>query len=243
MVIAGGSRDGHRDARRGLQHRRARSASRSPAFDVNSACTSFLAQLHLLSLDGPEALPPFVLLVVPEALTRARRLQRPRDRRAVGRRRGRRGRLDARARAARACSARTLASQPVGAATRSSIPRTGHFRQEGRAVQAFAIKKTRRGCSQRAARTTHASDGRTLHFVGHQANLRMLEAVCRECGIAPSATTRNVEWFGNTGGAERAVGALDALGQVDGASDDVAVVGVGAGLTWSSYLLRFEAAA
>src|SRR5207249_1521474 len=35
------------------------------------ACTSFFAQLHLVSLMRPDALPPFVLLVVSEAVTRA----------------------------------------------------------------------------------------------------------------------------------------------------------------------------
>src|SRR5207244_9578497 len=41
----------------------------APAFDVNSACTSFFAQLHLVSLMRPDALPPFVLLVLSEAVT------------------------------------------------------------------------------------------------------------------------------------------------------------------------------
>src|SRR5439155_321627 len=43
----------------------------APCLDVNSACTSFFAQLHVLTLMRPEALPPFVLLVVSEAVTRA----------------------------------------------------------------------------------------------------------------------------------------------------------------------------
>ena len=64
MVIGGLVGAGHRHAGRGLQHRAARSASRCRRFDVNSACTSFFVQLHLLSMMRPEALPPFVLLVV-----------------------------------------------------------------------------------------------------------------------------------------------------------------------------------
>jgi 3-oxoacyl-[acyl-carrier-protein] synthase-3 len=55
--------------------------------------------------------------------------------------------------------------------------------------------------------------------VGHQANLRMLENVCRRCEIPPERHHANVEWYGNTA--------------------DIAVVGVGAGLTWAGYLLRF----
>ena len=42
----------------------------APCIDVASACTSFLAQLRVLSMMRPEALPPFVLLVAQEALTR-----------------------------------------------------------------------------------------------------------------------------------------------------------------------------
>ena len=41
-----------------------------PSFDVNSACTSFHAAMNLLSMMDPEKVPPFVLSVVPEGLTR-----------------------------------------------------------------------------------------------------------------------------------------------------------------------------
>jgi 3-oxoacyl-[acyl-carrier-protein] synthase-3 len=41
-----------------------------PAFDIVSACTSFYTQLYALSLMQPEKLPDYVLLVVPESLTR-----------------------------------------------------------------------------------------------------------------------------------------------------------------------------
>ncbi|MBW2712611.1 MAG: ketoacyl-ACP synthase III, partial [Deltaproteobacteria bacterium] len=42
-----------------------------PAFDVNSACTSFFTPLYLLSLMQADKLPPYILLVVPDTLTRA----------------------------------------------------------------------------------------------------------------------------------------------------------------------------
>ena len=41
-----------------------------PSFDVNSACTSFFVGVHLVASMRPEALPRFVLVVVPEALKR-----------------------------------------------------------------------------------------------------------------------------------------------------------------------------
>ena len=66
----------------------------------------------------------------------------------------------------------------------------------------------------------------------------MLENVCRRCGISPEQHHTNVEWYGNTGAASSASG-ISMQWEKWEPRDDVAVVGVGAGLTWSSYLLRF----
>jgi len=117
------------------------------------------------------------------------------------------------------------------------VPRTGHFRQDGRVVQMFAIRKTAQLLAQ--LQEAHAHDGRRFHFVGHQANLRMLEAVCRQCSVPGDRHHANVEWYGNTAGAG-APSVLSMRWDDWTADDDVAVVGVGAGLTWASYLLRFE---
>ena len=207
----------------------------APALDVNSACTSFFAHLHLVSLMRPEALPPFVLLVVSEAVTRAVDYT---DRGSavlwgdgsvaavVSTRVPGRARI----------LATTLASSPEGA-DHVVVPRTGHFRQDGRVVQMFAIRKTAQLLAE--LQGAHEHDGRHLHFVGHQANLRMLEAVCRQCDIPDDRHHANVEWYGNTAGAG-APSVLSMRWDDWTPGDDVAVVGVGAGLTWASYLLRFE---
>lgn len=210
----------------------------APALDVNSACTSFFAHVHLLSLMRPEALPPFVLLVVPEAVTRAVDYT---DRASAV--------LWGDASAAAVVSTRvpgrarivatTLTSSPEGA-DRVVVPRTGHFRQDGRVVQMFAIKKTAALLGD--LWRTHRAEGRRLHFVGHQANLRMLEAVCRQCDIPDDRHHSNVTWYGNTAGAG-APSVLSMRWDEWTAEDDIAVVGVGAGLTWAGYLLRFGAAA
>ena len=207
----------------------------APALDVNSACTSFFAQLWMLSLMRPEALPRFVLLVVSEAVTSTVDYS---DRASAvlwgdasvaavvsTREAGRARILDT-----------TLLSSPEGA-DHVVVPRTGHFRQNGRVVQMFAVKKTAQLLADLQGR--YREDGRRFHFVGHQANLRMLESVCRQCDVPPERHHANVEWYGNTAGA----GAPSVLSMrwddwTD--EDDVAVVGVGAGLTWASYLLRVE---
>ncbi|HXJ32424.1 MAG TPA: ketoacyl-ACP synthase III [Candidatus Eisenbacteria bacterium] len=210
----------------------------APALDVNSACTSFFAQLHLLSLMRPDALPPFVLLVVAEAVTRA--VDYTDRASAVLWGDGTIAAVVSTTVPGRASIVEsTLVSSPEGA-ERVVVPRTGHFRQDGRVVQMFAIKKTAQ--LLRHLQDAYRQEGRRFRFVGHQANLRMLEAVCRQCDIPDDRHHANVEWFGNTAGAG-APSVLSMRWDDWSADDDVAVVGVGAGLTWSSYLLRFGAAA
>ena len=80
---------------------------------------------------------------------------------------------------------------------------------------------------------------RPFHFVGHQANLRMLESVCRRCDIRDDRHHSNVEWYGNTGAASSA-SVISMNWEKWNPIDDIAVAGVGAGLSWSSYLIRFE---
>jgi len=209
-----------------------------PAFDVHSACTSLFAQLWLLSRMREDALPDVVLLVAPESLTR---VVDYRDRSAAViwgdgaaaavvslRRPGRATVL-----------ANTLESSPAGA-DKVVVPRLGHFAQQGRQVQMFAIRKTN-GLLQ-ALQAGYADPARRFHFVGHQANLRMLQAVCRACEIPPELHHSNVEDFGNTAAAS-AASVVSMLWEKWQPGDDVALVGVGSGLTWSSCLLRFGEAA
>jgi 3-oxoacyl-[acyl-carrier-protein] synthase-3 len=205
-----------------------------PVFDVNSACTSFHVAMKLLAMMDPEQVPRFVLSVVPEGVTRTVDYS---DRSAAV--------LWGDGASAAVLSTRepgralvlgnTMESSPAGH-DKVTIPRTGHFSQEGRTVQMFAIRKT--AGMYRALRERYAQEGRRLHFVGHQANLGMLEKVCELCEIAPELHHSNVRDFGNTAGAG-APGVLSMCWERFTDQDDVAVAGVGAGLTWSSFLLRF----
>jgi len=209
----------------------------APAFDVNSACTSLFAQLWVLSRMRPEALPDVILLVAPECLTKTVDYS---DRTAAViwgdgaaaavvsfRRPGRARIVD-----------NTLESSPAGY-EKVIVPRIGHFAQSGRAVQMFAIKKTIALLQRFQER--HVDPARTLHFVGHQANLRMLENVCRTCEIPDERHHANVEHYGNTAAAS-AASVVSMEWEKWAPSDDVALIGVGSGLSWSSALLRFEPA-
>lgn len=206
-----------------------------PAFDVLSACTSFYVQLYLLQQMDPQRLPDFVLLAVPDALTRTVDY---RDRSAAV--------LWGDAAAAAVVSTRvpapvqilgnTLSSSPAGA-DKVVVPRLGHFAQEGRVVQTFGIKRMTRLI--RELREEFSDEERNFHFVGHQANLRMLQNVCKQCEIPADRHHSNVEWFGNTGAASSA-SVISMNWEKWESDDDIAVAGVGSGLTWSSYMMRFE---
>ena len=111
-----------------------------------------------------------------------------------------------------------------------------HFRQDGRTVQMFAIKKTIRVLKK--LQQEFADPDRRLHFVGHQANLRMLDAVCQRCEIPEELHHSSVVDFGNTGAAG-APGVVSMRWDEWQPRDDVALVGVGSGLTWSGHVYRF----
>jgi len=205
------------------------------AFDINSACTSFLAQLFVLDMMQPEKLPPYVLVVGNDSLTKTVDYS---DRNASV--------LWGDGAAAAVVSTReagparimgcTLDSRPT-AADKVVVARTGHFGQEGRTVQTFAIKKTT--MLYERLREEFETPGRPFHFVGHQANLRMLESVCRRCDIRDDRHHYNVDWYGNTGAASSA-SVISMNWEKWSPIDDIAVAGVGAGLSWSTYLFRFE---
>ena len=206
-----------------------------PAFDVQSACTSFYTQLYLLSMMRSECLPDFVLLVAPETLTttvdysdRASAVLWGDAAAAAV--------VSLRHRAPRQVLSVELDSSPAGR-DKVVVPRGGHFRQEGRTVQMFGIKRMTRSLER--LRSEFECSDRHFHFVGHQANLRMLESVRVQAGVAPEYHHTNAEWFGNTGAAS-AASVLSMQWEKWTPHDDVAVVGVGSGLTWASYLVRFE---
>jgi len=209
----------------------------APALDINSACSSFAAQLHLLG--SMRDLPKYVLTVNPENNTRTVDYS---DRAtAVLWGDGTSAAVVSTREQARLRVVQTsLASNPAGW-SQVVIPRFDHFAQDGSAVQRFAIKTTL-SCVEAmlpAARERVAKTGGKLRFIGHQANLLMLENVTRRANIAPEEHWSNVVLHGNTG----AAGAPSVVSQhwdELGKGDALVLVVVGSGLTWSS--LRMEVA-
>jgi 3-oxoacyl-[acyl-carrier-protein] synthase-3 len=201
------------------------------AYDVASACSSFAAQLNTLMNTKASALPDYILVVNVEMTTRTVDY---RDRSTAV--------LWGDGAAAAVLSPRkpgkfgilgtVLHSDPSGW-DKVSIPSGGHFRQNGSAVQTFAIRKSGDTWKELGAWLTVPKP----YFVGHQANLMMLRSVCDRAGIAADRHLTNVEHFGNCG----AAGAPSVLSQnwdLFRPGDEVGLVVVGSGLTWGGVALR-----
>ncbi len=202
-----------------------------PAFDINSACSSFAVQMTMLEQMAPH-LPDFVLIVNPENNTRVVNYK---DRRnavlwgdatsaAI---------VSSRVPSRAAIGSGGIASDPAGW-QKVTIPCGGHFDQEGAAVQAFAI----RTMTELTSRARQAPGFEGAYFVGHQANLMALKSVCARSGVPEDKHLYNVDAFGNCG----AAGAPTVLSQrwPDFQSGDtVSMALVGSGLTWGGLWLRF----
>jgi 3-oxoacyl-[acyl-carrier-protein] synthase-3 len=200
------------------------------AFDVSAACASFVAQIHFISQMRPESLPDYVLVVSVEAFTRTINYS---DRQSAV--------LFGDAATAAILSPRvpsntrilrsSLLSDPSGQG-QITIRAGGHFAQEGHRVQLFAIRKTVETVEQ-IVPPDSGGNGHTQPkelFIGHQANLRMLEAVCRRLNVRPENHLSNVERFGNCG----AAGAPSVLSQQWDALGPCVInmAVVGSGLSW-----------
>ena len=206
-----------------------------PAYDLNSACSSFAVQLHHLRMTRPEALPDYVLVVNVENTTRTVDY---RDRRtavlwgdgssaAV---------VSARVPAAARVRQSVVYSDPAGW-NKVLIPAGGHFAQEGSAVQGFAIRKSVATLNELASRLRGSRSD--LIFVGHQANLMMLRSVCERGSIDAAHHLFNVDAFGNCGAAG-APGVLSQNWHALPPQAEIALVVVGSGLTWGGVLIEVD---
>jgi 3-oxoacyl-[acyl-carrier-protein] synthase-3 len=206
-----------------------------PCLDMNSACSSFGMQINFLSRMKPETLPPYILLVDSESITRCVDYS---DRSAAvlfgdG--------------AAAAIVSTTVPSRAAflnsGFDSRPSawekvgITSGWRFYQEGNAVQGFAIRKTTE--TVKSLQDVFAPEAKRFIFIGHQANLGMLNTVCARTGILPENHWYSVDLFGNTGCCS-APGVLSMHWDEIKSGDRIAMAIVGAGLSWAHTMLKVE---
>lgn len=211
----------------------------APSLDINSACSSFCAQLFFLEGMRPERLPDYILVVNPENSTRVVDYN---DRSSCV--------LWGDGTSAAIVSPRipgpwritqTLLRGDPSGADKVVVPRVGHFIQQGAAVQTFAIKRASEIFLALRDLWVNAQPGRSpdgLTFIGHQANLRMLENVQRRCEVPAQKHLYNVDVRGNCGASGAPTVMSENWDDADKLGDAVAMAVVGSGLTWAGALLE-----
>lgn len=206
-----------------------------PAIDIASACSTFGSHLHFLSAMG-DAVPEYVLTVVPENTTRVTDYSDRSSAILFG---------DSTAAAIVSNKVKSkigLQYSSYGGAPSGAydvhIPKFGHFTQNGSAVQKFAIKRMTELLRQIQDRVPRERADRLI-YIGHQANLTMLESIVRRCEVPPERHFSNIVEYGN----QAAAGAPTVISQSWDrfkSGDTVACVVVGSGLSWSSIELYWE---
>jgi 3-oxoacyl-[acyl-carrier-protein] synthase III len=206
-----------------------------PCLDMNSACSTFGMQINFLSRMKPDSLPPYILLVDSETLTKTVDYS---DRNtAVLFGDGSSAAIVSTMLPAHAafmiCSfdSRPSAWEKVG------ITWNWNFHQEGNAVQGFAIRQTTE--SVKILQEAFVAEAKRFIFIGHQANLLMLKTVSERRGINPEHHWYNVDQFGNTGCCS-APAVLSMHWDEIKMGDRIAMAIVGAGLSWTHMMLKVE---
>lgn len=199
------------------------------AFDVSAACASFAAQVHFISQMRPETLPDFLIILNVEAFTRTVDYSDRKSAVLFGDA-ATAAILSPRVPSPRRIVASSFNTDPAGH-RQITIPAGGHFLQDGHRVQLFAIRKTTEMVEHFLSQKNGTAPT-DEYFVGHQANLRVLEAVCGRLNIPEDRHLRNVVSFGNCG----AAGAPSVLSQnwdsLGPGAIAINVAMVGSGLSW-----------
>ncbi len=205
----------------------------APAFDINSACSTFAIHMHMMNQMQETSNSDYTLLVIPDNSTRTINYS---DRSSAV--------LWGDCSTAIIVSKKhksnvrvidTMISSNPASWGKVVIPTGGHFAQEGPAVQRFAIKQSVSIIKQ--LRSQHPTLAEQHYFIGHQANLTALNTICNMLNISDKKHLYNVDQFGNCG----AAGAPSVLSQnwdKFRAGDSVLIAVVGSGLTWGGMAIE-----
>lgn len=205
----------------------------APAFDINSACSTFLAHIYNINQIHPDNLPDYILLVIPENMTHTIDFS---DRKvAVLFGDGSCALVISKKHKTNTYITDAIIESNPSAYRAITMPSGGYFYQEGQVVQRFAIKKTLSTIEK--LRNISNMQNNNYYFIGHQANLAMLKTVCKSANITEQFHWYNVDQFGNCG----AAGAPSVLSQNWDKlqpGEQIILVVVGAGLTWGGMVIK-----
>ena len=205
-------------------------------FDMNSACTPFGIQVDFLGRMAADQLPPYVLIVQPDNITRAIDFGDRSSAVLFGD--GSTAAVLSASVKAPAAFVETGCGTNAAAWDKVTIPTMGHFSQDGHAVQGFAIRRMTESVRPLVPPSPRGDSGR-FRFIGHQANMGALRTVCERAGIDEEEHWFNVDKFGNTG-CTGAPAVLSRHWEELRSGDRVAICLVGAGLTWVNLMLAVE---
>jgi 3-oxoacyl-[acyl-carrier-protein] synthase-3 len=110
---------------------------------------------------------------------------------------------------------------------------------KGREVYKFAVPKFVE-IIQTALISTDLKISEITHFVPHQMNARMIEAVADRLGFPMSKIVINIENYGNTSAASIPIALDEAVrsGRIK-RGDIILMSAMGAGITWGTVVLRW----
>lgn len=112
-------------------------------------------------------------------------------------------------------------------------------RMDGRAVFAHAVRRLEEVVTECLAQNG-LGVGDVQHYIFHQANLRIVEAVVRLLGLPEDRVFNNIENYGNTGAASVPIALHEAStsGRIQ-RGDLVLLAAFGTGFSWGAVLLRW----
>ncbi len=139
-----------------------------------------------------------------------------------------------------------LITIPIG----SRVPPSGeradsgghHVTMKGREVYKFALERVPPAI-QEAARLAGLELSEIDHFLMHQANARIIEAVAKRLGLPMEKMIVNIDMRANTSAGTVPIALAESAhsGRIK-AGDTVLMVGFGSGLTWAASVIRWTAA-
>lgn len=205
----------------------------APAFDINSACSTFAVHMNFINQMDTTSSPDYILLVIPENMTRSINFK---DRKvAVLFGDATSAIIVSKKHKSNVIISKVMIDSNPAACETITTPAGGHFYQEGPVVQRFAIKKMVTIIEHLRKQSNILNNNH--YFIGHQANLMMLRSICKMAEVAENYHLYNVDQFGNCG----AAGAPTVLSQnwykfIRG--DKIILAVVGAGLTWGGMVIE-----
>ncbi|MDO0937355.1 beta-ketoacyl-ACP synthase III [Streptomyces sp. DG2A-72] len=122
---------------------------------------------------------------------------------------------------------------------RAPHPDDQYIRMNGKEVFVHAVRRMAQSSAVALARAGWRVD-QVDHVVGHQANLRILDALARQLGVDRSRVVTHIEQVGNTSAASIPLALADAAAQGRfQPRDRLLLTSFGAGLTWGSAALTW----